>query len=276
MNAITIQGTELQVKEYKGHRVVTFKDVDQVHQRPEGTAKRNFNANRTRFISGVDFFKVSANEIRTHKITDISPKVQEPLTLVTETGYLMLVKSFTDDLAWKVQRDLVDTYFRSRITPDEESIRGALDSGVPTLVVDTDKLIKCAEIMAGCLDGNRMYVLNILKNLIPEIDGQQIPQITVDTPEGPQALPDASEKVVVKRKVPQGVPMDVPKMLAKMQEQGMTVEELARKANVSIVTVGNWITGKNNPVLQNRINVCAALGVDENFLTPPKKRRVKE
>lgn len=29
------------------------------------------------------------------------------ITLITETGYLMLVKSFTDDLAWKVQRELV-------------------------------------------------------------------------------------------------------------------------------------------------------------------------
>ena len=26
------------------------------------------------------------------------------LTVLTEMGYLMLVKSFTDDLAWKVQR----------------------------------------------------------------------------------------------------------------------------------------------------------------------------
>lgn len=40
---MTIQGTQLQVKEYKDKRVVTFKDIDMVHQRPEGTAKRNFN-----------------------------------------------------------------------------------------------------------------------------------------------------------------------------------------------------------------------------------------
>ena len=33
-------------------------------------------------------------------------------TLMTEQGYLMLVKSFTDDLAWKVQRQLVNNYFR--------------------------------------------------------------------------------------------------------------------------------------------------------------------
>lgn len=102
-----VQGTALQIKEYRGKRVVTFKDIDTVHKRPDGTASRNFRENRQRFISGVDFFKVCADEIRTHKIAEISPKSHEPLTLITETGYLMLVKSFTDDLAWKVQRELV-------------------------------------------------------------------------------------------------------------------------------------------------------------------------
>lgn len=36
------------------------------------------------------------------------------LVLITEQGYLMLVKSFTDNLAWKVQRDLVNNYFKKR------------------------------------------------------------------------------------------------------------------------------------------------------------------
>ena len=58
MNQIEIQGTEIQIKEYNSQRVVTFKDIDTVHKRPDGTAKRNFKANRQRFISGVDFFLV--------------------------------------------------------------------------------------------------------------------------------------------------------------------------------------------------------------------------
>lgn len=39
---------------------------------------------------------------------------QNDITLITESGYLMLVKSFTDDLAWKVQRELVNFYFRGK------------------------------------------------------------------------------------------------------------------------------------------------------------------
>lgn len=37
---------------------------------------------------------------------------QNDVTLLTESGYLMLVKSFTDELAWNVQRQLVKSYFR--------------------------------------------------------------------------------------------------------------------------------------------------------------------
>ena len=108
---VKIGQTDVTVKEYKGKRVVAFKDIDQCHSRPEGTARRNFNANVQHMIDGTDYFKVCANEIRTHKIMELSSKAHEDVTLITESGYLMLVKSFTDDLAWDVQRQLVNTYF---------------------------------------------------------------------------------------------------------------------------------------------------------------------
>ncbi|MDE5620332.1 MAG: ORF6N domain-containing protein [Ruminococcus sp.] len=112
MEKITINHFPLQVKEYNGQRVVTFKDIDAVHGRPNGTARKRFNDNRKHFIEGEDYFKVCVSEIRTNKIMDISPKTQRDIILITESGYLMLVKSFTDDLAWSVQRQLVNSYFR--------------------------------------------------------------------------------------------------------------------------------------------------------------------
>lgn len=112
IQTVTVNDTSVSVKEYNGKRVVTFKDIDLCHGRPEGTARKRFNDNRQHFIEGEDFFKVCASEIRTHKIMEISSKTREDITLITESGYLMLVKSFTDDLAWQVQRQLVNTYFR--------------------------------------------------------------------------------------------------------------------------------------------------------------------
>lgn len=107
MSELTIGNVNVVIKEYQGQRVVTLKDIDTVHQRPDGTARRNFNTNKQHFIEGVDYFKIQPNEIRTVGIA--SPNGG---TVVTESGYLMLVKSFTDDLSWDVQRELVNTYFR--------------------------------------------------------------------------------------------------------------------------------------------------------------------
>lgn len=108
MNNLTIVNSTLKIKEFNNQRVVTFKDIDQVHQRSEGTARRNFNANKNHFIENDDFFALKPN-VRNSYIEKIPPK---GLTLLTETGYLMLVKSFTDDLAWTVQRELVNNYFK--------------------------------------------------------------------------------------------------------------------------------------------------------------------
>ncbi|MDF2485690.1 MAG: hypothetical protein K0R46_1858 [Herbinix sp.] len=108
-NLIKIGNQELAPKEFKGQRVVTFKDIDLVHERPDGTADRNFRENIKRFIEGEDFVQASrslSDEIRGLEVPN------RGITLITEQGYLMLVKSFTDDLAWKVQRDLVNTYFK--------------------------------------------------------------------------------------------------------------------------------------------------------------------
>lgn len=38
MKVMEIQGTPIQIKEYAGQRVVTFKDVDTVHHRASGSA----------------------------------------------------------------------------------------------------------------------------------------------------------------------------------------------------------------------------------------------
>lgn len=117
MNEVLINNQNVSIKEYDGKRVVTFKDIDTVHNRPEGTARRNFNINKKHFIEGVDYFKICANEIRTHKIMELSPKVHKDLTLMTESGYLMLAKSLTDDLSWDVQRQLVNSYFKTKLEP---------------------------------------------------------------------------------------------------------------------------------------------------------------
>jgi hypothetical protein len=112
---IRIGDADIQIKEYQGQRVVTFKDIDELHNRPSGTAGRNFNKNADRMIEDRDFFRLTMGDMRSTNFVE-RPNPQG-ITLITETGYLMITKSLTDNLSWEVQRKLVDTYFRVKKDP---------------------------------------------------------------------------------------------------------------------------------------------------------------
>ena len=111
---VKVNNQNVAIKDFNGQRVVTFKDIDTVHERADGTARKRFNDNKNHFVEGEDFFVLTQpSEIRTLGIERPQGGVPEKVTLVTESGYLMLVKSFTDDLAWNVQRQLVKSYFKA-------------------------------------------------------------------------------------------------------------------------------------------------------------------
>lgn len=112
---VKIEDTELAIREYNGQRVVTFKDIDTVHKNKSGTAYRNFSRNKKHFIEGTHFFvlkKENSNVTICHNRNIVVPN--KGLTVLTERGYLLVAKSFNDDLSWKVQDQLVDTYFKAR------------------------------------------------------------------------------------------------------------------------------------------------------------------
>lgn len=111
---IRIGNQEIMAKEYSGQRVITFKDIDTVHERPDGTASRNFRQHREKFIEGVDYFTIEISDDEIRRQFGISQNAGRTFTLITESGYLMIVKSLNDDLAWKIQRELVNTYFSAR------------------------------------------------------------------------------------------------------------------------------------------------------------------
>ncbi|WP_461195285.1 putative antirepressor (plasmid) [Clostridioides difficile] len=110
-NLILVNDKKLQAKEFKGKRVVTFKEIDFVHERAEGTAKRNFSENKKYFIENIDYFIAKKSDFEKYENHTLEIP-NRGLTLITESGYLMLVKSLTDNLAWTVQRELINNYFR--------------------------------------------------------------------------------------------------------------------------------------------------------------------
>lgn len=130
---VHIGNSDIAIKEYNGQRVVTFKDIDMVHGRPEGTARVTFNSHKSKFIPDEDFFVCNTYEAK--KLFGIT--APNGATLLTEQGYLMLVKPFGDDLAWEVQRQLVNGYFRVRqlatdLSPQMQMLYGMLDQMAQT------------------------------------------------------------------------------------------------------------------------------------------------
>lgn len=78
-----------------------LKAIDMLHERVEGTAGRNFRDNKKHFVENEDFFFIKPADIGNDEIrrSEINNK---GTYLITESGYLMLVKSLQDDLAWRV------------------------------------------------------------------------------------------------------------------------------------------------------------------------------
>ncbi len=90
--------------------------------------------NRRNFIEGEDFFQRNSLEAQ-NEFRILAPN---GLILITESGYLMLVKSFSDDLAWDIQCQLVRKYFtpeRAYMTLTDQypisasSLEGATNAG---------------------------------------------------------------------------------------------------------------------------------------------------
>lgn len=120
------------------------------------------NDNREHFIEGEDFFKVKCSEVRPF-FGQTPPNGFNPdadIVLVTESGYLMLAKSFTDDKAWQVQRQLVKGYFRAKeavqLSPAEQLLAQA------QLMVEQERRLKALEVS----NAENVRAMETVKNAI--------------------------------------------------------------------------------------------------------------
>lgn len=175
-DVIQINDFDLSVKEYQGERVVTFKDIDEVHGRPDGTARKRFNDNRVRFIEGTDFFNITQpSEIRTLGIVRPQGGTPSNVILLTESGYLMLVKSFTDDIAWSVQRQLVNSYFRvKQIISDNYILSKEIEELRKTVAVTVKLLQSKPMIDVKSVNTWKKYISTPLVENISELSNMDI------------------------------------------------------------------------------------------------------
>ena len=253
---VTIHGHDIKVKAYNGKRVVTFADIDTAHERPAGTARRNFNSNRQRFVNGIDFFKVSANEIRTRGIMSIPNTVTEAVTFITEVGYMMLAKSFTDDLAWKVQRELVYSYFGK--TEGVKEVNEEQPSEI---------YLEAARIMAS-VPYSRKEVVNCLKHLVPDIDAGISSEKSALPDKKSTATHESSTIKDSREFYKEGVPIDVNKLRRYMAKNGLNNNTIGKSAGLANSTISNIMNKKHRPTKKTKESICAALGKPLDWLDP--------
>lgn len=157
---VKINNVELGIKEYKKERVITAWDIAKVHGREVKRINEIFKNNIDKFILKEDYFFLTPNEFSESFKTaqDFIPNNVKEIPLFTESGYLMLVKTFTDDLSWDIQRQLVKGYFKLKELKTS---------------IDKDKRLEIMEKNAN------VRMAKMLKSLIPFSKSERYKEILV-------------------------------------------------------------------------------------------------
>lgn len=113
----TVSARDLQIVEYRGHRVVTTEQLAAGYGTDIVNIKMNYSRNASRFAEGKHFFKVTGEELANLRVTfsylQISNKTRS-LMLWTERGAANHAKMLETDQAWGYHEDLVEFYFTQR------------------------------------------------------------------------------------------------------------------------------------------------------------------
>lgn len=164
-NIAVINGNELIVKEYEGQRVVTLWDIARLHNVDVKVIRNNFDNNKKYLIENEDYILLSkeddfarnlitSKEIDYHKINAV-----KNIPLFTESGYLMMVKPMTGNLAWSVQRQLVKTYFAMKEV--KQIIQNQLDANT---ALETSKfLVNLADACQVSPEAKLLATKNVFK-----------------------------------------------------------------------------------------------------------------
>ena len=104
-NKMIILNEEIEIKEYNAERVITAWDIARLHGRDVREITQNFNYVKEKMILNEDYFIISKENISESKILiqDFIPNNVKEIILFTESGYLLLAKTFTDEKSWNIQ-----------------------------------------------------------------------------------------------------------------------------------------------------------------------------
>ncbi|MCM7723696.1 ORF6N domain-containing protein [Enterobacter roggenkampii] len=112
-----VAARDLQIIEYRGQRVVTTEQLAAGYGATEQMITNNFNRNKSRFVEGKHYFKLSGGDVEILRNSfsglQISNKARS-LTLWTERGAANHAKILETDQSWEFYDDMAEFYFTRR------------------------------------------------------------------------------------------------------------------------------------------------------------------
>lgn len=122
-------------------------------------------------------------------------------------------------------------------------------------------LVRCAEIMARCIEGNRSYVVNILKNIVPDID-KCVAVVPAEVTKAPR-LSQAGYTV----------PFNGSKLRDMLHTRNISIAEFANLVGVRSDRIYRYCDGRSKPGTEIRNRMCAALEVPEGYFNKRIRRK---
>ena len=145
-------------------------------------------------------------------------------------------------------------------------------------VTETDKLIRCAEIMAGCLSGNRQYVLNIIRHIVPDVD--EVQNVSDLMGQGDIEVPvtnDIVTQTTVNNRGTYKKPFNHNQFNNYLIEHGIKCCWLQMELGCSSGIISKWAYGQSKPTEYYRIKLCRVLNLPPGYFDNSKRvRRIRK
>lgn len=182
IETIEVLGRQIAKVEYKGQRVVTLRQIDEAHKKPDDAAYKQYHRHKERYLQGVDFIEISASEFRSQFPSLVKKQAGGSILLFTERGYGKIVKGWNDDLSWQLHDAMQDAYFmvkqavESAYQETQARVSSADDAILDLIIAGNQDVLaaqsRSAQDLVEHVEGGKAAVLRYLKMYVREtLDG---------------------------------------------------------------------------------------------------------
>lgn len=145
---------------------------------------------------------------------------------------------------------MVDSYFRVN--------EGFVEQTVTVTETPSDIYMEASKIVAGCIEGNRPYVLNILRHLIPDI-GYEDREEMVEVPSVTTEITTETIPVQISENRCYKEPFNANQFNNYLIEHNIKVKHLAEKVGLGVNCISRYKYGHQKPAYDPRNNNCMCI-----------------